>query len=469
MTTDTPPAYTQGNAEAPPPFDAHVTPLPPPPPRPIRSGHAIASPEFIRSAAQNHLRRSFLFPPIADLFIDFKPARDARLVRVDPVAVFAVDAIHATEERRLVTKSMNRLAMVGHGSLVFVDHGISWLTRAFTISNETVDQLFSVPIKASLIGDSSERLKFKQNALVQHETDYSLISALDTSFPVGTSDFVVPNTASVSSCRQCAAQGFLPCKECNATGKLICKKCDGDGVIIKTEKPSASSSTITTTKKIIRDASGQIHQEIQETTTTTPTSKTPIKTTTPCPSCKSTGRKLCETCNATGKRICKTCDGTLSTLTYLSLRVSRLLHHTTNYFQKPISPQTSLYQTTGTPTPIPYPHKVPTRVIWESVEIDPTSTRTTQLPNRNRIVYPEIHIPDTTSSETTARIASIDIQDVLETAVPHRIAVGETTYSATPSSSRITIYDVLGSEREEGVSNRYAEKTVARRVRVRQG
>ncbi|ORY50946.1 hypothetical protein BCR33DRAFT_498884 [Rhizoclosmatium globosum] len=389
MTTDTPPAYTQGNAEAPPPFDAHVTPLPPPPPRPIRSGHAIASPEFIRSAAQNHLRSSFLFPPIADLFIDFKPARDARLVRVDPVAVFAVDAIRATEERRLVTKSepnkMNRLAMVGHGSLVFVDHGISWLTRAFTISNETVDQLFSVPIKASLIGDSSERLKFKQNALVQHETDYSLISALTHRFQLvlQTLWFQIRHL-SLAAVNVLLRDSFLV-RNAMLPGKLICKKCDGT---VSSSRPKNRRIVINyyydkeNHPRRVRPNPSRNPRN----TTTTPTSKTPIKTTTPCPSCKSTGRKLCETCNATGKRICKTCDGTLSTLTYLSLRVSRLLHHTTNYFQKPISPQTSLYQTTGTPTPIPYPHKVPTRVIWESVEIDPTSTasttttRTTQLP-----------------------------------------------------------------------------------------
>ncbi|KAJ3063599.1 hypothetical protein HDU98_000586 [Podochytrium sp. JEL0797] len=464
-----PPSYSAASA---PPLglhDASVTPLPSPPSLPP---HPLDSSLFVRSSVQSHVRNSFFAPFLADALIDMEPARACSVVALEGSIAVAVDSLKTTEERRIVNKTNqepntpSRYSRIGSGSHVFSGRFASLFPKSFVVSASTAAQLFGVPIPSSAIASHYKPLKWPPANLVSHEQDHSLGVIDNAKFAVGETDFVIPDTTVVEKCGNCVGDGYKPCSDCKSTGKMLCRTCDGDGVVTVVENGLAQNKNgeevVTKTRRIVKDASGvrEVQEETVTSTKTSPRTAGRHTTTDSCSKCKGTGRSKCASCHGQGKRTCSDCQGHASTLTYLCLRVSRVFSSSTSWFHKTRDHRTGNF-TTQSRDAISYGSRIPTRVIWEACEVD--STDHSELGSfPERIVVPQVFVPDSGSSEAVARIANVDMDDAIDDAVPARLAVGETEMIAEDG-----IMFHCGTQLEGG--GVYAEKAVARRVRIRQG
>ncbi|KAJ3020294.1 UNVERIFIED_CONTAM: hypothetical protein HDU68_010249 [Siphonaria sp. JEL0065] len=469
MTTHTPPAYSE---TAPPPSDAaaSVTPLPPLPQAAAR--HVLRSPYFVRSSVQNHLTSNFMFPVFATAFVDLSPAKTCSVFNVHPVAVVAVDKVETVEQRKIIRKNVpntpSTYALVSAGTTVFT---ASFLARACSLSRDSVADLFRVVIPPSSIASSTETLSWPRDQRIAHDVDHSLCRVDELRFPEGKSDFVIKDTFTVSKCGLCSGEGYKPCRDCNASGKRVCSSCDGDGYVIKKETPKQTEKRVVKTRRIVKDADGRVRETeevVEEVVQQASTSKSG-GTRHACQNCNSTGRVKCSNCRSTGKRTCQDCEGHASILNYVCLRVTRLFRNSTMWFLKARNNSTGLYESSNSSyinLSSSSKSKIPTRVIWEGLEVDldaALESAKTSITLPDRIIVPQVFIPDSNDSDLTSRIAAIDFRDIIDEAVPSRIAVGETEVRKAVDS-RILFCEELSNGDEN-----YAEKSLGRRVRIRQG
>ncbi|KAI8829452.1 hypothetical protein BJ741DRAFT_387617 [Chytriomyces cf. hyalinus JEL632] len=351
-------------------------------------------------------------------------------------------------------------------------------------------------------------LPFKQNkhgiVVGGHSSDIDALFSASDFHRVGSVDVPIADTVSVSQCSDCAAMGYTPCRSCSSSGKVVCSKCEGSGVVeaanVLTDEQGdvvvKQTTRVTTTIKLTGESIVEQHEET--------VSRNPKKSDaanqklSPCSGCKSTGKNQCSKCNGSGKRKCATCQGHASTITYLNLNISRECETKTKTVVKSAAFGSGLFSPNNSPHFSPPSYEdafheslpslahfqtmaaeahpdilaasrssnLPSRVIWEAFEEQDGSNGSTSAVPSRRMPVPQVHVPESLSPAITAAILALDMSDVIDLAVPVRIAPGETR-SLNPTIIRSSLVAggrlLLDTKTKETTT-----KVIARRNRIRQ-
>ncbi|KAJ3229750.1 hypothetical protein HDU81_005022 [Chytriomyces hyalinus] len=446
---------------------------------------------FVRSAVQNHLRLSFAVPALADSMLGLRAAQTLSVQTVTPSMLFSVDSNELIETRTLsvITRPNDSDTNSRMKRLAYTDADV----QSFWNDHSRVHR--SLPFKHNKHG----------KVLGEQSSDIDALFSASDFHRVGSVDVPIADTVSVSQCSDCAAMGYTPCRSCSSSGKVVCSKCDGSGVMEAANISTTDDNNDVVVKQItrvttIKNTGESIIEQHEETVSrNSKKSDTANKKLSPCSGCKSTGKNQCSKCNGSGKRKCATCQGHASTITYLNLNISRECETKTKTVVKSTAFGSGLFSPTTSPhfnppsyddafheslpslahfqtvTAEAHPEilaasrssNLPSRVIWDAFEEQDNNNGSTSAVPSRRMPVPQVHVPESLSPAITAAILALDLSDVIDLAVPVRIAPGETR-ALSPTIIRSSLVVAGGRLILDTKTKETTTKVIARRNRIRQ-